>query len=152
MNVKYRSLTQEELTEFEKEFIDFLVVNGITADEWVKIKSDDVEKANTIIDKFSDVIFEGTMRKVEFLEFISEKSIKCFQCLEKEIVLVGVDATAESDINFLKDLPSADFEHLEVYTTSKRYQKQREVELFDLIKNGAKISDGTRFKQLCLLL
>ncbi|MGV6861556.1 MAG: DUF6495 family protein [Putridiphycobacter sp.] len=150
--MKYRSLSQEELAEFEKEFIDFLVVNGITAEEWVKIKSDNLDKANFIIDKFSDVIFEGTMRKVEYLEFVSEKSMKCFQCLEKEIVLVGVDAATESGINFLKDLPSANFEHLEVYTSSKRYHKQREVELFDLIKKGAKISDGTRFKQLCLLL
>ena len=151
LTVKYRRLSQNELKEFEKEFIDFLVVNGVTADEWVKIKKDNIEKAEGIIDKFSDVIFESILRKATYIDFISPKSIKCFQCLKSEIILVGVDAPKESDIDFTKNI-STDMNGLEVYTSKKAYIKQRELEMFDLIKNGAQISKGELFKQLCLLL
>ena len=149
--VKYRRLSQNELKEFEKEFINFLVVNGITADEWVKIKNNNIEKAEGIIDKFSDVIFESILRKATYIDFIAPKSIKCFQCLANEIILVGVDAPKESDIDFTKNI-STDLNGLEVYTSKKAYIKQRELELFDLIKNGAQISKGELFKKLFLLL
>ena len=151
LTVKYRQLTQKELNEFEKEFIDFLVVNGITADEWVNLKSNDKEKAELIIDKFSDVIFESILRKVNYLEFISAKSIKCFQCLKDKMVLVGIDAPKNSNIDFTKSIPT-NFDDLEVYTTEKSYLKQRELELFNLIESGAQISRGEWFKKLCLLL
>ena len=151
LTVKYRQLTQKELKEFEKEFIDFLVVNGITADEWVDLKSNDKEKAELIIDKFSDVIFESILRKVNYLEFISAKSIKCFQCVKDKMVLVGIDAPKNSNIDFTKSIPTT-FDDLEVYTTEKSYLKQRELELFNLIESGAQISRGEWFKKLCLLL
>ena len=51
---KYRELTTLELKELEKEFIDYLIVNGITADDWVKIKEEQQEKAEDIITLFSD--------------------------------------------------------------------------------------------------
>jgi len=150
LTVKYRRLSQDELKEFEKEFINFLVVNGITADEWVKIKANQTDKVEGIIDKFSDVIFESILRKANYLEFISPKSIKCFQCLSDEIILVGVDAPNTSDIDFTKQINS-NFDDLKVYTSSKKYKKQRELELFDLTKVDAQITDGELFKKLCLL-
>jgi len=152
MMAKYRQLTKEELLSFEKEFIDFLVVNGIIADDWVKIKSAQKEKAESIIAHFSDVIFEGIMRKVNYLEFVSPKSIKCFQCLEKEIILVGIDAEQDTEIDFTLENWNKNVSNLKVYTQTKAYHKQRELELFDLVQSGAKINDGKLFKQLCLAL
>jgi len=149
---KYRRLTKDELLSFEKEFVDFLVVNGIMADDWVKIKSEEKEKAEEIITQFSDVIFEGLMRKVKYLEFVSDKSIKCFQCLEKEIILVGMDADLTSDVDFTSKDWNKDVSKIKVYTQTKSYHKQRELELFDLVLSGAEINDGKLFKQLCLAL
>ncbi len=151
LTVKYRQLNQDELKEFEKEFIEFLVINGITADEWVNLKAKHKEKAEAIIYKFSDVIFESILRKVNYLEHISPKSIKCFQCLKDEIRLVGVDASKQSSIDFKNNTPTT-FNDLEVYTSTKKYNKQREVEIFNLINAGAQISDGELFKKLCILL
>jgi hypothetical protein len=151
LTVKYRKLSKEELNEFEEEFINFLVINGITADEWINIKANQKEKAEGIIDKFSDVIFESILRKTNYLEFIAPKSIKCFQCLKDNIVLIGIDASSESKIDFTKQI-NTDFDGLEVYTSTKKYKKQRELEMFDLINAGAQISDGELFKRLCLLL
>ena len=72
---KYRLLTAEELELFEKEFIDYLVVNGITADDWEKIKSEDQFKAEQIMALFSDVVFEKIMRQTQFLNKIEVASI-----------------------------------------------------------------------------
>ena len=69
--MKYRRLTLEELKPLENEFIDFLVVNGVIADDWEQLLANDVEKSNQIIDAFSEVVFEGIMRKTQFLEFRS---------------------------------------------------------------------------------
>lgn len=149
---KYRRLTLEELEEFNKEFIDFLVVNGIVADDWVKMKRDEPEKANLVIDKFSDVVFEGAMRKIKYLEFVSSKSIKCFQCLDNEITLVGIDTSKDSEIDFSTNSWQENLSDLSVYTQTKTYNKVRELELFDMIQSGASISKGELFKQLCLAL
>ncbi len=150
---KYRRLTIDELGELEKEFVDFLVINGIVASDWVKIKQEDSEAAELIIDQFSDVIFEGTMRKVEYLKFVSEKSIKCFQCLANKIVLVGMDAELDSDTNFLENNDwQRSTEGLKVYTTSKPYKEVREKEIFSMIQSGASIADGQIFKTICLAL
>lgn len=150
----YRTLSLDELSHLEEEFVQFLVINGIVADEWENIKSTDSEKANLIIDQFSEVIFEGVMQKMEFIEIISPKSIKTFQCLSKEMVLVGIDVVPDSSIDFTKqplnDIKNID--ELEVYTIKKSYSKKREHEIFDLMKAGAVKSDGQLFKSLCLLL
>ncbi|MDX1349299.1 MAG: DUF6495 family protein [Putridiphycobacter sp.] len=154
---KYRKLNKAELITFEQEFVSFLVVNGITADQWVDLKEKDKEKAEAIIEQFSDVIFESILRKTIFIDHMSSKSIKCFQCLEEEIVLVGLDAKEDSDINFVGEQSIASIilnqsSQLSVYTTKKPYAKVREQEMFDMVSKGAVLSKGELFKQISLLL
>lgn len=148
--MKYRRLSIDELNELEKEFVDFLIVNGITADVWVELKKKETEKANSIIDSFSDVVFEGVMRKVKFLNFITPNSIKCFQCLEKEIILVGVDSDDSTSVDFTNADWQNNLKNIKVYNSSKSYQNIREVELFNMVQKGASIGDGVLFKKLCL--
>jgi len=150
--MKYRQLLKEELEELEKEFIDFLVVNGITADDWVELKATKNEKAELIIDSFSDVVFESSMRKIKYLEFITPKSIKCFQCLDDKIVLVGVDVEGNSEIDFKSSNWKDATQGVKIYSSSKDYTILREKELFNMIQSGASISDGALFKNICLAL
>lgn len=154
--MKYRLLTKAELEELEKEFVEYLVVNGITADDWVKMKAEEVEKADKIIELFSDVVFEGVMRKVQFLDVVTPKSINTFQCLSDKVVLVGLDATEHSPIDFttqsLAEVQQKAGDQLSVYTSEKNYTKDRESELFEMIQRGGTISEGAYFKTLCLLL
>ena len=106
---KYRLLTKEELEALEKEFIEYLIVNGIMADDWVEMKEEQPEEANKIIDLFSDVVFEGIMLKVQFLERVSKKELQTFHCLKDKIILVGMKATdnPEADFSFECDSSSA---------------------------------------------
>lgn len=153
---KYRELNPEELKSLEKEFVDYLIVNGITADDWVRIKEEEKEKAEDIITLFSDVVLEGVLRKVQFLEFRTKSDIKAFQCLNDKMVLVGmssdnsaVDFTNES---FFQKASSEAPSGVKVYTTEKPYGQSRESELFEMIQNGCQISDGQSFKAISLAL
>ncbi len=150
--MKYRRLSSKELNELEKEFIDFLVVNGITADVWVDLKTEDKAKVDSIIDSFSDVVFEGVLRKVKYLDFITPGSVKCFQCLGSEMILVGLDSEKSSVIDFTKEDWQSNLKNIKIYNSSKVYNGVRELELFKMIQSGAVISEGEFFKKLCLML
>ena len=150
--MKYRKLSGDELKELEKEFIDFLIVNGITADVWEDLKVKNIAKADLIIDSFSDVVFEGIFRKVKYLDFVTPNSIKCFQCLDNEIVLIGLDSDNTSEIDFTTNDWLSNLKNVKIYNSSKVYHDVRELELFNMIQKGASISDGELFKKLCLML
>lgn len=154
---KYRLLTREELIELEKDFVQYLVVNGITADDWEKLKVEDNEAAQNIVDLFSDVVFETIFRKVQYLELRTEKELISYQCLNEKLVIVGMKAPADSEADFTKPDYIQQAVHnppegLKVFTTEKNYTEQREIHLFHLTESGAVISDGKLFKALCLAL
>ena len=104
--MKYRRLTLEELEPLENEFIDFLVVNGVIADDWEQLLANDVEKSNQIIDAFSEVVFEGIMRKTQFLEYRSIGELITFSCMADLIYMAGIrlDAHGAFKIDFNDEL------------------------------------------------
>jgi hypothetical protein len=154
---KYRHLTFEELQELEKEFIDFLVLNSITADDWVKMKKKNPEHAGTLLELFSDVVFESILRKIQFMELRAPKELISCQCLEEQMVIVGMKAPAGSDADFTDQSyiqqaflnPPAE---LKVYTKTKKYLNDRQTDLFAMTEAGYTITDGKLFKTLSLSL
>ncbi|MFT6815684.1 MAG: hypothetical protein ACJAZ3_001595 [Sphingobacteriales bacterium] len=156
-NPKYRNLSIEELQTLEKEFIEFLVVNGLTGMDWEKLKKEQPEEAEAIVIQFSDVVFEGIMRKVKFLEYVSEKHIYCFQCLDDQLVLVCAEASDVEHANFrdpefYKKALLGKENKVYVFTEIKKYNLVRELELFDMIQKGCQITEGELFKQLSMAL
>ena len=154
---KYRLLTHEELVEFEKEFVDYLVVNGIIADEWVNIKEKEPKKAVEIIGLFSDVIFEETMRNIQYMEARTKKEVQCFHCTESKLIMMAMKVGSDNDVDFTDQSsmdkamqnPPAD---IEVYTMEKEYSESREEELFKMTQLGCTIADGNLYKALSLAL
>lgn len=152
---KYRILTTEELQALEKEFVDFLVVNGITASDWQEMKDKQKDEAEQILVLFSDVVFEGIMRKTQFLEYWEPSGIKTFHCLQNEIVLVGVEAKPGSTFDFMKTPLQQILQNsvdLTVYESRKLYAKTRELEVFDMMQQGCQRTEGELYKKFCLLL
>ena len=88
---KYRELSKEELELFRQDFIDFLVVNGIDADEWQESQENNPGKAAETIRIFTDFIFDTVLRKIKYIDGVGEGVIRSFQCLDDKIVLVGAD-------------------------------------------------------------
>jgi len=153
-NPKYRRLNADELQALESEFVSFLVINGIPAEDWVKIVKTQPEKAEEYIVYFSDFVLESTLEKVKFIECRAEKFIKVFQCLPTALVMVGLECNNKlanfTDGNFLKKATTHPPKRLKTYTATKKYTKQRELELFELLCQGGVITDDKLFKAICL--
>lgn len=131
---KYRLLTQEELTELEPEFIKYLILNGIDADTWKKLKLNKPDEANQIIDLFSDVVFEKVLREAEYLKLQSKATIRVIRCDKDIMSLIAINLDPNNQE--------------EVYTGTKKYLQNREVEIFNLLQQGYEISDGSKYNEL----
>ncbi len=155
--MKYRRLRQDELESLEKEFIRFLAANQVSADEWEKLKTEEPEKAEKLIGIFSDFVFEKVLSDVEYLEYKTPKDIKTFRFEEDRIVMNGLLVEGQSSFDFtLEQSPQQMLQQiqltgarLKLYTAEKAYSRGRDMEIFEMMENGALISkDGSLFKTL----
>lgn len=143
---KYRTLTFEELESMEKEFVDFLVLNGITGDDWEKLKVEKPENAEGICESFSDVVFTKILKQCRYIENHSPKHIVSIFCDEKEMHLQGLEASQDSNIDFTN---AEDFERLKTnppegikrIKSTKAYNDDREMEIWKMLNNGFFIAD-----------
>ena len=148
--IKYRVLNQVELDELETEFIQFLVVNGVT-DDWVRLKEEEKNKAKTLIELFSDVVWQNIIDKVKFLELYTDRYIQAIQCNSDKFIMVAVTHTDKSFVFTEKiKLETASGEDFLLHTSEKEYTKDRGEEIFKLLNQGYQISEGAAFKKLIL--
>jgi len=149
---KYRQFSLEELAGMEDEFVNYLVVNGVTPEEWLSIKESDTEKTLGMLDSFSQVIWESILRKTQYLDLYEKQNIMAFYCGQDELLLRGMK-TDDSSYDFRenesiirsKSDPPKD---LSSYASKCDYHKVREEEIYDLFCRGAQPSDGKLFHSL----
>lgn len=158
--MKFRRLTQDELKEMEVEFIRFLAANTVTGADWEKLKKDQPERAEQLIELFSDIVFEKIIGDVRYLEFKTPSDIKTFRCEAEKIYMIGLRINGESSIDFTQDQSPEQMmsllklaqAKLQMYQGEKAYSKERAIELFEMMQNGALISkDGKLYKTLAQL-
>ncbi len=149
--MKYRRLTREQLEELHTEFINFLATQSITKEEWDAIKSDTPEVAEQELDVFSDLIWEGVLSRVAYLENISADHMHLFCCAEKEMKLISVrvrnpevDLRSEVGFEWFKKNWQSDF--VEYLTASKAYSEDPNLDKFRLIEQGAVITRGALYQ------
>jgi len=153
--VKYRLLTTHELSLLEKEFIDFLVLNGIIADDWEKMKISEPGKAEKMIEAFSDVIMESALRITEYLEKTDKNRIASIHFQTNQMVMAAMEAPLESDADFtnpefIQKATSHPPSYLKTFTITESYEESREDVLFSFTEKGWLVSDGKLYKTLCL--
>jgi len=141
---KYRLLSTEELQQFEKEFVQFLVVNGIEPQKWEKIKEEDKQSVDKIVELFSDVILESVLRKIDFIEIRTASYVQAVQCLPEKMIAIAIqqEKTTQTDNQSSKEL--------NLYKSERFYDGDREAEIFAMLERGYEISDGTLYKKLQL--
>ncbi len=149
--MKYRRLTQQQLEELKPEFVNFLATQSITGEEWKNLKEDKPAVAEDEIDVFSDLVWEGVLTKVDFLENVSAQHMHLFHCAEKEVKLISVkvmnpdvDLTTSVGFNWFKKNWQSDF--VEYLTAAKAYTEDRNVDKFKLIEQGAVITKGDLYQ------
>ena len=155
--MKYRRLSKEELQELEADFVRFLAANHITADDWVKLKKDAPDKVEELLGLYSDLVYDRTLDRVEYLEFKTPHDIKTFHCQADKMVLMGLAVAKEAGIDFTRDdspqtmmaTLKASGADLQIYTAEKAYNGDRKRELFQMLESGCLISkDGELYKTL----
>lgn len=148
--MKYARLSISDLKDLEDEFVKFLILNGIAAEDWEKLKKEENEKAELIIDQFSDAVWEGILRKTDMLEL--RRSDFLTLCYTKENLLYtfvikapdeAIDFTLEKDIE--KVLSSS--EHYEVTVRKDIITRPVAEQLFDFIKVGFYITKDEAYRR-----
>lgn len=149
--MKYARLTKQQLEELNQEFINFLATQSITAEEWEELKYEKPEVAEDELDVFSDLIWEGVLTKVRYLENISATQMHLFHLTDKEMKLLSIkvmnpdiDLTTTVGFNWFKKNWQSDF--VEYLSASKAYTEDQNLDKFNLIKQGAVITKGELYR------
>ena len=148
--MKYSRLTKEQFQELHKEFINFLATQSITADEWSNLKTNKPELAETELDVFSDLIWEGALSKAKYLEHISSQSMYLFNLNTENMHVIAVtlendiDLTTKQGFNWLRE--NLMDEHVKFSQAKKEYSEDKNLDKFKLIQQGSVITKGELFK------
>ena len=149
--MKYTRLTKQQLEELHQEFINFLATQSITADEWNDIKNNKPEVAEEEIDIFSDLVWEGVLAKVEYVENISAQQMHLFHLTDKEMKLISVkvmnpeiDLTTDVGFAWFRKNWQSDF--VEYLSAVKAYKDDKNLDKFELIQKGAVITKGELYQ------
>ncbi|QLC65176.1 hypothetical protein LPB248_02435 [Flavobacterium sp. LPB0248] len=151
--MKYARLTKEQFDELHAEFASFLATQAIDRKEWEELKVNKPEVAEQELDVFSDLIWEGVLTRAEYLEHFSKNHIFLFHCFDTYIQSIVLKSLS-SDVDFLTKeglqwLSDNMFtENIEMKIGKKVFTEERNSSIFELIKQGAFLSDGQLFNQI----
>lgn len=149
--MKYDRLTKQQFEELHNEFINFLATQSITANEWETIKKNKPQVVEEELDVFSDLVWEGVLGKVTYLENISRQQMHLFHLADKEMKLISVkilnpdiDLNTSLGFNWFKKNWQSDF--VEYLNASKAYTEDKNLDKFKLIQEGAVITKGELYQ------
>lgn len=155
--MKYARLTKEQFEELHPEFINFLATQSIDKAEWDSLKANQPELVEQELDVFSDLIWEGVLTRATYLEYFSKNHVFLFHCKPDQIesiVLKSADATVDfltkDGLHWLSDHLFTD--SVEMQRGAKNYAEDRNLALFDLIQQGAILSDGKLYEQILSII
>ncbi|WP_298393203.1 DUF6495 family protein [Flavobacterium sp.] len=151
--MKYKRLTKEQFEALHQEFANFLASQSIDKKEWDEIKSNKPEVAEQELDVFSDLIWEGVLTNAQFLEHFSKNHIFLFHCQQDFIqsmviksLITHVDFLTKDGLQWLSENLFTDT--VEIHMGKKNYETERNTAIFDLITQGAILSDGQLYIQI----
>lgn len=149
--MKYARLTKEQFEELNKEFINFLATQSITHEEWTNLKANRPDLAETELDVFSDLIWEGVLDRAEYLEHFAPQHMYLFYLGEVEMSAIvlnikseDVDITTPEGYSWLRD--NLMDEKVEFFQANKAYGDDKNLDKFKMIEQGANITKGELYR------
>lgn len=151
--MKYKRLNNEELEHLEKEFVNFLSSAQVTGPDWEKMKTEELDRAEDLLDVFSDMVYDKVMGKMKFLEFRDAKTLNIFNCLADKVELIGLRVKENSDLDLtaddvFKNWDDSTMRSLNIVKSEKKYTNERGVEVFALLQSGCLITDDKLYNVL----
>lgn len=145
---KYRILNKEELQSFEKQLVQFLIVNGIEGERWKEINETDPDLAIDLVEIFSDQILQNAYENISCLQRLTPNACYFFNYGKEKSELILIQKKDESDDSFdlstFENFKFALSHHANKIAFSyqeKEYLKEREREVHDMIQSGCTIFD-----------
>lgn len=153
--MKYRRLTRDELIPLEDELKQFLIVNGIHGEEWEKINLENPDRANELVDVFSDTVLQKVYEKIEYLEHRSPQTCLVFRCSAELTELIVLQRKPDSSVDLstpqsIHDALVNQLDSIAFYTSSRKHKQNREMEIHQLLEEGCVLSSGEFWQQLKL--
>lgn len=150
--MKYIRLTKEQFEDLHDEFAKFLATQGVDKPKWDAIKEQQPDVAEQVLDVFSDIIWEGVLSKIQFLENNSAKQLFLFQLRETDMKAIVVKTEADVDFSTQEGLQWLEKEfhsdQVELLSAAKEYVNGRNQDIFALIQQGAVITEGEMFQEI----
>ena len=155
--MKYRILSNEELSHLEEDFKHFLIVNGVHAEEWEALNKNEVDKAVQLVEVFSDTVLQKVYEKIEYLEFRSQDNCMVFHFGEDKIELISIQRKVNSSVDLstvesIHDALKKQATELTFFKSEKSYSKEREAEIHDMIEQGCLLSSSQFWTALSLTI
>lgn len=147
--MKYRLLTEEELSATENQFINFLALNGITSDYWEKIKKNDQVRVNSLMEEFSDFIFDNILRNVDIIEHRSANSFTLYYSeTNNNLSLLRIETKIPGLFNFNNEFEITELvnlfidysDQISIIKGEKKEIEDKKMEFFSLLESGGRIS------------
>ena len=86
--MEYKRLSTEQFEALHEEFATFLATNSIDKKEWDLLKLNEIEKAEVLLDLFSDMVWNDVLDKELFIEHLNPNHFFLFECLKYKINLI----------------------------------------------------------------
>lgn len=140
--MKFRLLNKEEQQAFDEDFKHFLITNGVSNEEWIALNESNNPKAIELVAVFSDTVFQKVMEKIKVLELRQDKSLMVFLCGKERIELIGINVMPEAtEVNLsttdtIHSALTKSAKFLQFFKQNKAYDKERELEVFEMIEKG----------------
>ena len=151
--MRYGRLEEEHLHALHHEFSVFLASLSIDKAAWDSIKTTDSKRVNDLLDAFSEAVWDRVLTNCSYLEWVLPKQWFLFYCksdtVHSYIVNVSdkqIDLTTKSGWSWLSERFYES--EVEFFKASKAYGGDRNDFLYEYIRKGAVISDGTHYNQV----
>lgn len=140
MKPKFRYLSDDELKYFEEELKQFLIVNHVYGEEWLKINQENPEKALDLVALFSNQVLERVYKNIKYLEIRSISA--CIVCFfdKQELLMRKITSDKELDFSSTESIHKVfqtNLEDIQILKSHKKYEISREMEIHQALENGA---------------
>lgn len=148
MSKHYPRLTKEQFEALHQEFAEFLATHQITAEDWSKLKAENPDAAESLLDVFSKIVWEKVLQKAQYLEHISKHQWVLFKFENKLahaiILKTKLDCTLPENRDQLLAKPNDYI--IESFRSQKSFDLEAQQEKLGLIRQGAQICPAEAYE------
>ncbi len=129
-------LSMEALVPLEKEFVSFLIVNGIDGPAWEQLNQNNPKHSQELVQLFSNIVWEKIIQETTYLKRSSDNEVS--------MVFVGEN----SGKLYVKNQSQGHWQH---HVGTKEFGSSRAEEVFKLLNQGFERTTQKEFSEFSSL-